>query len=228
MFHKITAVGDCNTLGANALAHKGYPERFGAMANAEVVNLGHTMATTREGIHLLQDHIGDADCVLIQFGLVDSYKTFKHSPYVLYYPDGFFRKQLRSMVKKYKKICRSIGLNSLFGEVNVVAIEEYERNLREMVELALPRTIVLLETIPNRQQERNDEIRRYNKVLDKICNGYEQCFKVELYDLFIHRLSEYYQDDTHCNQNGHDCIARTIRERLRQAAALPPIDEEGG
>ena len=213
-FRKILAIGDCNTLGAKALAGKSYPEKTGEWLDAEVRNLGHTMATTREGIHLLKNYLGDADCVFIQFGLVDSYKTFKYSPYILYYPDTFFRKQLRSIVKKYKKICRKVGLNTLLGEVNVVPAEEYERNLRHLIELVQPRTVFLIETIPNKQLERNDEIRRYNTIMRSVCQDYQHCFTVELYDLFARRLEEYYQDATHSNNAGYECIAHAIYERI--------------
>ncbi len=213
-FRKILAIGDCNTLGAKSLEKKSYPERVGRLLGAEVRNLGHTMATTREGIHLLHNHLGDADCIFVQFGLVDSYTTFKYSPYILYYPDTFFRKQLRSIVKKYKKICRKVGLNALLGEGNVVPAEEYERNLRRLVELVRPRTVFLIETIPNKQLERNDEIRRYNRVMQTVSRDYENCFTIELYDLFERRLADYYQDSTHSNSAGYECIAQAISEQI--------------
>ncbi len=214
MFKKLLAIGDCNTLGAKALQNKSYPEKIGELLGAEVRNLGHTMATTREGVQLLKNHLGDADCIFIQFGLVDSYKTFKYSPYILYYPDTFFRKQLRSIVKKYKKVCRKVGLNTLLGEVNVVPAEEYERNLRHLVEHAQPRTVFLIETIPNKQLERNGEIRRYNQIMKSICQEYDHCYTVELYDLFARRLTEYYQDATHSNNEGYECIAHAICEQI--------------
>ena len=130
----ILAVGDCNTLGAGEFRNNGYPERVGELLGVSVKNCGYTMSTTREGVYLLEDNLEEQhDCVIIQFGLVDSYATFRYSPYVLYFPDNPLRKQLRSLVKKYKKICRRRGLNEKFGEVPVVPAAEYERNLRRMV-----------------------------------------------------------------------------------------------
>lgn len=217
MQRKITAVGDCNTLGAKKLERKSYPERVGQIIGAEVINLGHTMATTREGVRLLQDFLkDDVEYVFIQFGLVDSYRTFKYSPYVLYYPDNFLRKPLRSATKKFKKICRRTGLNTLFGEVNVVKIDEYEKNIRRMIEIASPRPTFLIDTVPNHQRDRNGEIQRYNKVLDGICQEYDRCVKVDLYEVFEENLKVFYLDSTHCNQNGYEYIAKIISRKLKE------------
>lgn len=211
MFRKIIAVGDCNTLGAGRLEKKSYPERFGEFTGAEIKNLGHTMATSREGLNLIRDSsLEDVDCVFIQFGLVDSYKTFKYSPYILYYPDNFIRKQLRTIVKKYKKTCRKIGLNKYFGEVNVVPGEEYEKNIRKMIEHVSPATVVLLDTVPNKLEGRNCEIHKYNNILTSICADYGNCLKVDLYAFFEENLESFYLDPTHLNESGYDFIAQRI------------------
>lgn len=207
---KIVAIGDCNTLGAGRCEKRGYPEQVAARLGAEIVNRGHTMATSREGIYLLKEEISEADCILIQFGLVDSYKTFKYSPYVLYYPDNFIRKNLRALTKKYKKVCRNRGLNKRIGEVNVVPDEEYERNIRSMVELASPRKVVLIDTVPNQQLERNGEIQRYNGILDSIAADYPYCLRAKLYADFIDSFNTLYADPTHCNSKGYEKIADTI------------------
>ena len=185
MYRHIVAVGDCNTLGAKKLKSQSYPEILGSLIGAKVTNLGHTMATSREGSNLLGEYIDSGDCVIIQFGLVDSYKTFKYSPYILYYPDNPLRKTLRSVVKKYKKICRNIGLNKHLGEVNVVPLDEYERNIRNMIEISLPRTVILPDTLPNKQLHRNSDIERYNSCLYKISRDYQQCIKVDLFEVFL-------------------------------------------
>ena len=217
MFQKIVAVGDCNTLGARELEYQSYPEIIGELVGAEVINLGHTMATSREGISLLQDRLEDGNSlVVIQFGLVDSYLTFKYSPYVLYYPDNILRKQLRSLTKKYKKICRKVGLNKRLGEISVVPIDEYESNIRKMIEIALPRTIFLLDTIPNKQQYRNSEIQRYNSCLDIICRDFPQCSKIDLYAKFHQRFDNYYMDETHANEAGYKFIAGEIEKKLKE------------
>ncbi len=184
------------------------------MSGAEIHNVGYTMATTREGIYLLRDFICDSELVFIQFGLVDSYKTFKYSPYVHYYPDSFKRKQLRSLAKKYKKTCRKMGLNKIWGEINVVAIEEYRSNIESMIEFAAPRIVVLLDTVPNKQTERNSEIIRYNKTLTSISEQYQNCIKIDLYDTFQENMDEFYMDETHCNEKGCDCIAQKIFDKI--------------
>lgn len=221
MLKKIIAVGDCNTLGVGELKNNSYPERAARLIGAEVRNIGHTMATTREGLLLLRDNLDESDCVIIQFGLVDSYKTFKYSPYVLYYPDNILRKQVRSLAKKFKKTCRNTGLNQLIGEVNVVALEEYEANIRSMIELAAPRLVILLDTVPNRQLERNGEIQKYNALLTSLSNEYVHCVKINLFDLFAERLDTYYLDETHCNADGYTRIAEEIRDQLERYNTLP-------
>jgi lysophospholipase L1-like esterase len=212
----LTAVGDCNTLGAKLLEGNSYPERIAYHLDATVTNLGHTMATTREGLHLLDDFSGETDCLLIQFGLVDSYLTIKYSPYVLYYPDTFLRRPLRSLIKKYKRICRHSGLNTLLGEKNVISIEEYEMNIRQMVKMSVAKTIFLLETVPHKEDARNVHIRQYNHVLDKISADYDNCFKIDLYDIFASGCDRYYQDSTHCNDAGYDRITSIICQKIQQ------------
>lgn len=211
---KIVAVGDCNTLGGAAHQGEGFPEMLAEMLGGQVVNCGYTMATSREGVHLLRDNIGDADCVCIQFGLVDSYITFRYSPYVLYYPERIWRKPLRALTKKYKKLCRQSGLQGLLGSKNVVAIGEYERNLRAMIEMAKGKIIVLPETIPNKETWRNAEIVRYNSVLEKLSAQYKGCLKINTHDLFLANLHNYYLDSTHCNKAGYQRLAETIYEEL--------------
>ncbi len=152
----------------------------------------------------------DVTHLFIQFGLVDSYKTFKYSPYVLYYPDNFIRKQARSLVKKFKKTCRDIGMNKHFGEASVVGIEEYEKNVQTMVAAAHKAKVFLLDTIPNKQLERNTQIQSYNDVLSSISQQYSHCGKIDLYTHFYNNLDNYYYDETHCNGKGYDYIVKQI------------------
>ena len=210
----LTALGDCNTLGAKLLEGNSYPERIADRIGAKVTNLGYTMATTREGLNLLLDFSGETDCLLIQFGLADSYTTFQYSPYVLYYPDTVLRRPMRSLVKKFKKICRRSGLNTFLGEKNVVCLEEYEMNIRQMIEMSAAKTIFLLETIPHMEISRNSNIERYNGVLDTISQDYDRCFKIDLYDIFASSTEQYYQDSTHCSDAGYDCITDIVCQKI--------------
>lgn len=213
---EILALGDCNTLGVGPLEGNSYPERLAHMANLSVDNCGFTMTTTREGGRFFRDRCSDdTRYLLLQFGLVDSYKTFVHSPYVYYYPDNFLRKQLRSIVKKYKKSCRKWGLNRRFGEKNVVDAEEYAANIDAIISAVAPGTqVVLIETIPNKQLERNKEICRYNKILTELASRYDHCSKIDIYDDFLANFDAYYLDQTHCNSAGYDHIAALLHEQL--------------
>lgn len=212
---KILAIGDCNTLGVAECIGNSYPERYARMTGMHIQNCGCTMATTREGLMVLKENIPvDFTFLFVQFGLVDSYKTFKYSPYVLYYPDNFLRKQVRSLVKKYKKICRNRGLNRRFGEVNVVGPQEYEDNLHTIVALAEKTTVFLIETVPHKQVERNAEIQSYNAILSRVAARHPHCIKIDLYSHFQDNLDHYYHDETHCNGAGYDYIAEQILKHV--------------
>lgn len=80
---KIFSIGDCNTQGINELKFNSYPERLGKRIDAKIFNYGYTMSTTIEGNAFFDRfYEDDMDIVTIQFGLVDSWKTFKYSPYI--------------------------------------------------------------------------------------------------------------------------------------------------
>lgn len=215
MIRKLLAVGDCNTLGAGVLRENSYPERVGNILGITVKNLGYTMSTTREGRRLLYDNLSDEDCVAIQFGLVDSYMTFKYSPYVLYYPDKPARKILRSLSKKFKKSCRKYGLNKMIGETNVVSADEYVDNINNMVALCGNRHVLLIDTVPNKEQYRNTEIQRYNSLLDSVASKNKNCERIVLYTCFEERMDQFYADATHCNSKGYDYIAQKVVEKIQ-------------
>ncbi len=211
----LLALGDCNTLGVGDLRDNAYPERLGRQLGRLVKNRGWTMATTREGLNLARDNLQpDVDILLIQYGLVDSYTTFRYAPYVLYYPDNPLRKQYRSLVKKYRKVCRRWGLYERFGSREVVGPREYEANLEAIIRLAGSARVVLVETVPHLRQERNANIRRYNDILTDIAARRPNVIKVDLFNLFLTGKEMYYLDETHCNATGHELIARRIAGAL--------------
>ncbi len=221
MTYIILAFGDCNTLGAGKQEKRGYPEQFATLIGGEAVNYGHTMATTREGLNLIQDKITAADCILVQFGLVDSYHTFKYSPYVLYYPDNFIRKPCRSLVKKYKKICKQFGLNQYLGEENVVPVDEYRANLAKMIQLTDGTPTFIIDTIPHRHVERNLAIQQYNATLTELCSKFDNCNKIDTYELFEKNSNGYYLDDTHSNEKGNRVIAELLMKRWTAIQQFP-------
>lgn len=216
--HKILSVGDCNTEGIDNLKFNSYPERLASILDLQVINCGYTMTTTREGLLLFnKNYDEDVDIVTIQFGLVDSWKTFKYSPYVLYYPDNIFRKISRKIVKKIKKIAKTIKLNDLLGLKNVVDIHEYENNIKDMIEkIDKNKKILLIETIPNKELYRNNEILKYNNILKKLSENYNNCIYVDIYKDFINNFDQWYYDSTHINSIGYDFISNKILKLLNE------------
>lgn len=209
---RMLIIGDCNTLGADRLDGDSYPVRIGRKLGIEVLNHGITMATTREGLNILRDTYDNKfDFLVIEFGLVDSYRTFLYAPHVLYYPDNLLRKQYRSLIKKYKKLCRKFNLNRQLGEKYVVDEKEYENNLTQMVLWAKESQVILIETVPTNDPARNKNIIKYNSILDRITETYPSCAKIDIYDEFKKRFYEFYLDDEiHFNNSGHDFIADKI------------------
>lgn len=220
----ILAVGDCITSGVEHCLGNSYPEQVGRALNVPVKNCGKAMFSTREGLGILKDSDSDEfDCVFIQFGLKDAYITFKYSPNVLYYPDNFLRKQIRSIVKKYKKTCRMIGLNELLGEVNVVSEQEYRNNVLQMVRHCEKKQVVLPEIIPHQETFRNPFIRRYNRVLEKIAGSFDNCMLIRLYDDFLQKMPEYYLDMGHPNEHGYRFIAAKILDEFDRRNRAQPF-----
>lgn len=209
--YKILALGDCNTLGVQNLKANAYPERVAKALNKTVKNCGFTMSTTNEMLHFFQNFKdNETEIILIQYGLVDSWKTFKYAPYVLYYPDNKIRKVFRKIVKKYKKIAKKIGLNKLLGVSNVVALEAYKNNIELVIEKSQDCTIFLISTIPNLDDiSRNGEIIRYNQALFRLSEQYSHVHFIDLYNDFINK-PEYYLDNTHMNELGHEIITQKI------------------
>jgi len=206
----VLALGDCNTLGVKDLKGNAYPEKFASALGKRVDNCGFTMSTTYEMLHFFEDFKEqEKEIILIQYGLVDSWKTFKYAPYVLYYPDNAIRKIFRKIVKKYKKIAKKIGLNKLLGVSNVVALDMYENNIKTVLEKTRESTVFLIDTIPNLEISRNSEIVRYNQVLSRLSKQYDHVHYVEVYDDFLDK-PEYYLDNTHMNEQGYERITKNI------------------
>lgn len=208
----ILALGDCNTQGDTHYKNNSFPEKFAEKINAKVQNCGYTMSTTIEMQHFAKEYLSDADIILIQYGLVDSWKTFKYAPYVLYYPENFLRKIARKFTKKYKKIARKCGLNKTLGENNVVPIEQYKTNIENIITDNSNKTFILIDTVPNKDISRNDEIEKYNRALKEISNRHKNVYHLKLFEIFMDKMDEYYLDNTHINGRGYDAIANLLLE----------------
>jgi lysophospholipase L1-like esterase len=207
---KVLALGDCNTLGVQHLKGDAYPERFATAIEKSVKNCGFTMSTTNEMLHFFEDFKKDeTEIIMIQYGLVDSWRTFKYAPYVLYYPDNIIRKIFRKIVKKYKKIAKNIGLNRLLGVSNVVDINTYQNHIESVINRSQDCKIFLISTIPNLDTTRNSEIIRYNEVLSQLSEKYGHVYYVEVYNDFLNH-SEYYLDNTHMNDVGYEVISQKL------------------
>lgn len=207
---KILALGDCNTLGIKHLKGNAYLERFAKVLNSSLDNYGFTMSTTKEMLHFFQDFKKeDTKIILIQYGLVDSWKTFRYAPYVLYYPENRWRKIFRKIVKKYKKIVKSIGLNQVLGVKSVVDSKEYKENIESVLERSKECKVLLISTIPHQDISRNSEIMRYNGLLSQLAEKYDHVYFVDVYNEFLEH-KEYYLDRTHMNETGYERMAEAI------------------
>ncbi len=213
---KLVAYGDCNTLGFLEEEGNGYPEIIGRQLGMQVSNFGHTMSTTRELLAYAHDFPpSQYDVALLQYGLVDSWLTFRHSPYVAYYPDSPWRKFLRKLVKKIKKYARVLRLQERWGAVEVVPIEEYLQNIRQVVESAPDTRFVLIGTAPNLDEPRNPRIRRYNQSLADLAAGYANCLYVDAYDeIYQARNRMFFDDGTHLNHDALQLLADKVVSKL--------------
>jgi glycosyltransferase involved in cell wall biosynthesis len=120
----LLSLGDCNTLGFQQAYKNAYPEQLAKLLGLDVLNCGCTMSTTREGLRFFYDNFtSNITLITIQYGLVDSWKTFRNAPYVLYYPNTFLRKIGRKIVKKFKKIGRILQFKNDFQSVNFIPLD---------------------------------------------------------------------------------------------------------
>jgi len=208
---KVLFLGDCNTLGTPEIEGKAYPEQLTKHLNIEVINCGHTMSTTREGLEYFKEKFStDIDLLCIQYGLVDAWLTFKYAPYVLYYPDSKWRKIGRKLTKKFKKLCKKFGLNDSIGTENVVLLEEYLNNILWMHEHSPNTPIILIDTVPNKDVTRNSEIKRYNQALSELSAQHSRIHKLNIYHDFEGSQKLHYIDPTHISPIGHEFVANKL------------------
>lgn len=208
---KYVALGDCNTQGDPNNFGNAYPERFAKEMGWSVMNFGHTMSTTREGLQYFKCiQSQEADVLSIQFGIVDSWVTFKGAPFVLYYPDTKWRKFLRKIVKKIKKYGRKFNFHSLLGTRNVVEVDEYIKNIQYIIDNSKARVIYLIEIYPNLDLSREVNILRYNEALKTICDN-KRVFFVPVFNALKPNINgENYDDTTHLSSIGHDIVKNQL------------------
>ena len=214
----LLALGDCNTVGTQETLDSAYPLLVARALGVEVQNCGHTMSTVREGWEYASRRLSkDTRYLTIQYGLVDSWLTFRGAPYVLYYPDTPTRRLLRKLVKKYKKIGRKLGFHRRFGEAHYVDPTEYQTRIERIIDLARQRAsnvkVCLISTAPSREEHRNPGIEKFNQVLKAVAEK-NQCAFVDAFTPFVGK-PEMLLDHIHLKPEAHAIIAEACVAALR-------------
>lgn len=216
-----TAYGDCNTEGFRALNGPVYAQLVADTCGLRLINCGHTMSTTRELLQFADAFPASASAlVLIQYGLVDSWLTFRGAPYILYYPDNPRRKLARKLVKKFKKWARSLQLQKILGAIEQVPIEEFLSNIRLVVQSAPNAQFVLVATAPNLDEPRNPRILKYNEALSALAGEEVNAVYADAWhELWEDRNNCLMSDGTHLTAQGHRLVADSVERALATNAA---------
>ena len=216
--NRAIAYGDCNTEGLKGECFPLWPQIVCESEALELTNCGHTMSTTRELLEYNRAFPASQYAVaFVQYGLVDSWLTFRGAPYVLYYPDFPLRKLARKLVKKLKKLARVWQLQKRLGAVEQVPLSEYTDNLHKVIASAPQTRFVLVATAPNLDEPRNPRIKIYNEALARIAETYDHVMYVDIYeDIWRHRDLTLMEDGTHLTAMGHERIAAKIISVLKQ------------
>jgi lysophospholipase L1-like esterase len=217
------AYGDCNTEGLKGVRLKLWPEIVCDALSLELKNCGHTMSTTRELLFYNRDFPASSySLAFIQYGLVDSWLTFRGAPYVLYYPDNPRRKVARKIVKKLKKWARAWHLQDRIGAVEQVPLPEYISNIQHVVDSAPGTVFVLVATAPNLDEPRNPRIKQYNEALREIAQSRENVVYAETFkDLWSSRKEALMDDGTHLTGLGHELVAARVIGALNSLPFTP-------
>ncbi|MDL0433337.1 GDSL-type esterase/lipase family protein [Marinobacter sp. TBZ242] len=203
------AYGDCNTEGLKDYHEPVWPEMVAEHLGLALTNCGHTMSTTRELLCYAEAFPPqDYQLAFIQYGLVDSWLTFRGAPYVLYYPDTPRRKLARKLVKKLKKWTRRFHLQERWGAVEQVPLREYLGNIERVVRSAPDTLFVLVATPPNLDEPRNPRIERYNEGLQELAEQESNAIFVNAYQpLWQQKSQTLMSDGTHLTLEGHRLVA---------------------
>ncbi len=219
------AYGDCNTEGVKDYHEPVWPEMVAEHLGLSLANCGHTMSTTRELLRYVEAFPPRGyQLAFIQYGLVDSWLTFRGAPYVLYYPDNPRRKLARKLVKKLKKWARRFNLQDRWGAVEQVPLEEYLGNIEQVVRSAPETLFVLVATPPNLDEPRNPRIERYNGGLHELAEQLSNVVLADAYQqLWQQKLNTLMGDGTHLSVEGHRLVADAV---IRSLPALWPAGRD--
>ena len=229
---RVLAVGDCNTCGitvppvGNTILDKFCRQLENGGHITASQNLGYGMATTREGVQLMRRRARPADVVLINFGLVDTWITSIPRFYIPYFPENPLRKRLRKLLKFVKRRLRAPRMRRFVPVGPVVPIDEYARNVREMITIARtynPNSTVLLWGSPPVQHDpaRNANLQRYDKRLEQVANETNSLFVSTVPITNQLSASAAYVDEVHLNEAATAAIASQLAAvyRSEQLAA---------
>lgn len=210
------AYGDCNTQGVKGYHEPVWPEMIAGHLDLALTNCGHTMSTTRELLQYAEAFPPRGyQLAFIQYGLVDSWLTFRGAPYVLYYPDNPRRKLARKLVKKLKKWARRFNLQDRLGAVEQVPLEEYLGNIEQVVRSAPETLFVLVATPPNLDEPRNPRIERYNAGLCEVAEQQSNAVLADAYQqLWQQKPNTLMDDGTHLSVEGHRLVADAVISAL--------------
>jgi hypothetical protein len=214
----LLSLGDCNTQGIAETESFAYPVLLARRLGVPVRNCGLAMATIREGWEHAQRQLSaDTAYLTIQFGLVDSWLTFRGAPYVLYYPDNPGRRLLRKLVKRLKKSARKLGIHKWLGEAHVVSPEEYRARLIAIIQLARQRSpdvrIALIATAPTVVPDRNPGIEKFNGIMRRVAEETKCCY-IDGYTPFVGK-PELILDSVHLNREAHATVSELCRIALQ-------------
>jgi len=210
------AYGDCNTEGLKDYHEPVWPQIVAKQLGLSLTNCGHTMSTTRELLQYAEAFPPrNYQLAFIQYGLVDSWLTFRGAPYVLYYPDSPRRKLARKLVKKLKKWARRLHLQDRWGEVEQVPLDEYLGNIERVLRSAPDTLFALVSTPPNLDEPRNPRIERYNEGLRELAIREPNAFFADAYHpLWQRKARSLMADGTHLTETGHRLLADTVISAL--------------
>lgn len=208
--------GDCNAEGLQDKTFPVWAEIVCQMLSLELTNCGHTMSTTRELLHFAEAFPPqNYQLAFIQYGLVDSWLTFRGAPYVLYYPDNPRRKLARKLVKKLKKWARRFHLQDRWGAVEQVPLEEYLGNIEQVIRSAPDTRFVLVATPPNLDEPRNSHIERYNEGLHRLAQEQNNAVTADAYqEMWRQKNQSLMSDGTHLTFGGHSIMASAVIDAL--------------
>ena len=157
-----------------------------------------------------------ADLLLLNFGLVDAWVTSIPGIYISYYPDHFVKKWTRKLLKSVKRRLRAAYLRRWIPVGEVVPIEEYERNVYRILDLAKaqnPEVCCVLwgaVAVPD-DKLRSRNIGRYNECLRRIAESRPRTRYLDVASQIQELpLTEAYLDHVHISYRAAQRVAEEV------------------